>query len=273
MQNSSYIYESRYPLFSTLSTKNQRSLPVDLTLTKGISLLEALCTSEKRRGVTELARELKLQKSNVSRLLKTLASIGYVERDEVSGKYGATLRIWEYGAMVSDRIDVRAVSRPYLEQLAVTSEETVHLSILSGAEVIYIDKVDSPTPLRSYTRVGGRAPAFCVATGKALLAFVDHQKLKQTLEGRLHQFTPSTISSLDALEKELRHIRKHGYALNLGEWRNGINGLAVPVFDHSGRAVASIGITLPPISPPQSLINLLTTCSTNISKALGYKVA
>lgn len=245
---------------------------MDSTLTKGVHLLEALCTSEKRRGVTELSKELSLQKSNVSRLLQTLVALGYVERDEASGKYGATLRLWEYGAMVADRVDVRAVSRPYLERLAAATEETVHLSVLSGAEVVYIDKVDSPTPLRSYSRVGGRAPAHCVATGKALLAFVDEPTLKRILRGRLQQFTASTVSSVDALEKELRLVRKRGYAINRGEWRDGVNGLAVPVFDHTGRAVASVGITLPPVSPPQSLIDQLVTCSTDISKALGHKV-
>lgn len=244
---------------------------MDTTLTKGVRVLEALCTSEKRRGVTELANELELQKSNVYRLMQTLMALGYVDKDESSGRYGATLRVWEFGAMVADRIDVRVVSRPFLERLAAATEETVHLSVLSGAEVVYIDKVDSPTPLRSYSRVGGRAPAYCVATGKALLANADKSIVDRLLKTRLQRFTATTICTVEALAKELRLIRKRGYALNRGEWREGVNGLAVPVFDHTGRAAAAVGITLPPVHPSAELIARLVDCSSGISKAMGHK--
>jgi len=219
-----------------------RTARTDTTLTKGVRLLEALCASERRRGVTELSNELGLQKSNVYRLLQTLTALGYVDQEIESGRYGPTLRIWEYGAMVSDRLDVRIVARPILSKLAEETEETVHLSILSGLEVVYIDKVDSPFPLRAYSRVGGRAPAHCVATGKALLAFADEATVALLACTPLKRFTNTTIVSQAQLMKELAQVRKRGYAINRGEWKEGVNGLAVPIFDHTRKAVAAVGM-------------------------------
>ncbi|OFW24335.1 MAG: hypothetical protein A3H27_10800 [Acidobacteria bacterium RIFCSPLOWO2_02_FULL_59_13] len=245
---------------------------MDITLNKGLRLLEALCTSDKRRGVTELAHELGLQKSNVYRLLQTLAALGYVDQEAEGARYGPTLRIWEYGAMVADRLDLRTVARPSLSKLAEETEETVHLSILSRLEVVYIDKVDSPFPLRAYSRVGGRAPAHCVATGKALLAFADDETLELLARVKLKRFTNTTITSQSKLLKELKAVRQRGYALNRGEWREGVNGLAMPIFDHTRKAVAAVGITLPPVAPSQALLRCLKERSAEISKALGHKL-
>ena len=244
---------------------------MDTTLTKGLRILETLCQSDRRRGVTELASELGLQKSNTHRLLQTLTQLGYVEKDEDGGRYGPTLRLWELGAMVADRLDIRVVARPYLTKLAEETQETVHLSILSGLEVIYIDKVDSPFPIRAYSRVGGRAPAHCVATGKVLLAFEGKAGEETLLASKPKKYTATTICTADNLAKQLAQIRRRGYAINRGEWKEGVNGLAVPIFDHSGKAIAAVGITLPPIQPSLALIQKLKRRAADISRSLGHK--
>lgn len=244
---------------------------MDTTLTKGLRILEMLCQSDRRRGVTELANELGLQKSNTHRLLQTLTQLGYVEKDEDGGRYGPTLRLWELGAMVADRLDLRVVARPYLTKLAQETQETVHLSILSGLEVIYIDKVDSPFPIRAYSRVGGRAPAHCVATGKVLLAFSGETVEKALLTSKPKRYTSTTICTPDELRKQFSLIRRRGFATNRGEWREGVNGLAVPIFDHSGKAIAAVGITLPPVQPSRDLIENLKRRAFEISRSLGHK--
>lgn len=246
---------------------------MDTTLTKGIRLLEALCASEARRGVTELAVELGLQKSNVYRLLRTLVALGYVDQDTATSRYGPSLRLWEFGAMVADRLDLRTVARPRLLKLAEETQETVHLSILSGLEVVFIDKVDSPFPLRAYSRVGGRAPAHCVATGKALLAFADDDTFALIGQTKLRRFTRASIVSRARLLKELAQVRLRGYALNRGEWREGVNGLAVPIFDHTRRVVAAVGITLPAVLPSPKLVGHIRKCAAEISESLGYRTS
>ena len=244
---------------------------MDTTLTNGLRLMEALCASAKRRGVTDLASELSLPKSNIYRLLQTLSALEYVDQDPENSRYGPTLRVWEYGAMVADRLDVRNVARPILSKLAADTKETVHLSILIGLEVVYIDKVDSPFPLRSYSRVGGRAPAHCVATGKALLAYADEATLAALGRLRLRRFTGTTITSQARFATTLAEIRKRGYAINRGEWKEGINGLAVAIFDHTRKPIAAVGITLPPAAPSPETVRQLQARAAEISAALGYK--
>jgi len=111
-------------------------------------VIEALATHPNLTGVTELSKHLGLTKSNAHRLLQTLVACGYVRNLEQSGKYELTLKLWELGAAVVDRLDLKTVAVEYMERLCQLSGETVHLSVLEGTEVIYLDKVDSPHPVR-----------------------------------------------------------------------------------------------------------------------------
>ena len=130
---------------------------MDTTFVKGLQVMEALARNPQLCGVSDLARHLGMTKSNVHRLLQTLVACGYVRNMEQSGKYELTLKVWELGAAVLGRLDVKSIASEYMEQLGQLSGETVHLSVLDGVEVVYIDKVDSPHPVRAYSHVGGRA--------------------------------------------------------------------------------------------------------------------
>lgn len=244
---------------------------MDTTFSKGLHLLEAIALSDRPRGVTELARELGLVKSNVHRLLKTLEHHRLVRKDEVLGRYQCTLKIWEIGSLVAERIDVKHVAAPYMAKLAERTSETVHLSVLEGADVLYIDKIDSPQPVRAYSRVGGRAPAYCVATGKALLAFEADSKIDQL---ELKRFTPRTVVNRDALRRELARIRDQGYAINRGEWRASVCGLAAPIFSSARGPVAALGISGPidrfPPGVMRDLTPVVVESARTISRELGF---
>lgn len=243
------------------------------TLLKGLAVLEALATSVEPRGVTDLAKQLGFAKSDVHRLLQALADRRYVRKAGENARYECTLKVWELGALVAERLDLRRVARHYVEDLAHRTSETVHLSVLDGAEVLYVDKIDSPHPVRAYSRIGGRAPGYCVATGKALLAHAPDAVLDRIVE-TLKRYTPRTITDADALRKELRRVRELGYAVNRGEWRESVCGLAAPIFDLSGDAVAAIGISGPierlSLSRLRELAPLVMTGARAISRALGF---
>jgi IclR family transcriptional regulator, KDG regulon repressor len=243
------------------------------TLLKGLAVLEALAMSDEPRGITNLAHELGLAKSDVHRLLQTLAHRGYTRKDPDSGRYECTLKVWELGALVAERLDVRRVARPYVEDLARRTTETVHLSVLDGTEVLYVDKIDSPQPVRAYSRVGGRAPAYCVATGKALLAHVPDAVLDRIVT-RLKRYSARTITDADGLRKELRKVRDVGYAINRGEYRETVCGLAAPIFNLSGEAIAAIGISGPierlSATRLRDLAPAVVTAARAISRALGF---
>lgn len=217
---------------------------MDSTLVKGLALLQALANHGNGRGVTDLAAEVGFGKSRVHGLLQTLIERGFVLKEESSGHYRCTLKIWELGSRVLERLDIRPAARPMVEALAARTGETVHLSILDGAEILHIDKIDSAQPVRAYSRIGGRAPAFCVATGKAQLAYAPESILREVAKG-MKRYTSRTITNFEDFRKELQRVRETGYAINRGEWREGVVGLAAPILDMRNGALAAIGISGP----------------------------
>lgn len=247
---------------------------MDKTFLKGLTLLEAMAKSDRSCGVTELALQLGLHKSNVHRLLQGLVHQGFAYRDPDTSRYSLTMKLWELGAKVFDRLDIRQEALPAMEALAAETQETVHLSILDGTEVLYIDKIDSPQPIRAYTKVGGRAPAPCVATGKALLAWASEQELDEVM-AQLEAYTPLSIVTPEALLSELAQVRAKGFAVNKGEWSAEVGGIASPIFDVNGKAVAAIGISGPIVRCTEDwqkrASESLITLSRRISKRLGFR--
>lgn len=214
------------------------------TLVKGMRLLETLAHCERPAGVTELARQLGFGKSLTHRLLQGWVALGYVRRVDPAGTYAATLRLWQLGSAVFERLDIRQIATPYMTRLLGCTRETVHLSVLDGDEVVYIHKLDSPEPVRAYSEVGGRAPAWCVATGKALLAWQDPGQL-DALSQRLVGHSSKTITDPAAFLREMERIRNVGFAGNRGEWREEVCGVAAPVRDPAGQVIAAIGVSGP----------------------------
>lgn len=246
---------------------------MDTTLLKGLNVLEALATSHSPRGVSDLARALGLTKSNVHRTLQTLVAAGYAKPAALPGHYECTLKLFEIASAIIARVDVRQAADPFMQQLAKLTKETIHLSVLDGIEVIYLNKIESPHPVRAYSVIGGRAPAHCVASGKALLAWQGDAVLQQ-LPGHLPAHTPQSIDSRDAVIEELSRIRRTGFAVNRGEWRESVGGVAAVVFDAARKPVAAIGISGPVerLRPAttRKYGQLVTEAALGLSRALGY---
>lgn len=217
---------------------------MDKTLLKGLRVLETLAARSESGTITALSQELGLTKSNTHRTLQTLVSAGYVRTNTDDATYECTLKLFEVASLVTAHLDVRQVSDPYLQRLARETQETVHLSVLEGLEIIYINKVEGSHPVRAYSTIGGRAPAYCVATGKALLAWQPAQRLAG-IPDELRRWTDNTFDRRDALLKELAETRRRGFSVNKGEWRDTVGGAAAPIFDARNRPIASIGITAP----------------------------
>lgn len=251
----------------------QRAGPGAGSLPKGLAIIDALAAHPEPAGVTELARQLQMAKSGVHRLLRILCDLGWV-READHGRYECTLKVWEVGMRVADRLDLRALAAPPMRTLAALTQETVHLSLLQGSDVLYLDKIDSPQPVRAYTRIGGRAPAACVATGKALLAWADAEQVARA--GRaLQAYTPKTLANTAELVAELERVRAQGYAVNRGEWRATVCGLAAPVFDARGAVVAALGISGPADRLTQRTLRGFAApvidAALTLSRALGYR--
>ena len=246
---------------------------MDKTVAKAFKTLEALMASDEPQGITSLSRALGLGKSNVHRLVSTLVSLGYA-RGVGDGKYEATLRLWECGMQVLTRHDAKRVASPYLRELAKATNETAYLSLLDGFEVVYVDKVDGKYPVRAVSRIGERAPAYAVATGKAILAFQPEDIFAS--HPKLEAFTARTHSSLQKLKAELSRVKQDGVAFNHGEWRDSVCGVAAPIRGSDGAVVMAIGISGPADRlKPAKLKELAPTVAgagAAISSELGYRL-
>jgi IclR family KDG regulon transcriptional repressor len=242
------------------------------TLVKGIGLLEVLARSERPMGVTELATRLGIGKSNVHRLLQALVELGYARRDAAGGTYAATIRLWELGSAVLAHLDLRRAAQSWMESLLECTRETVHLSVLDGDEVVYVHKLDSPEPVRAYSSIGGRAPAHCVATGKAMLAWAGEPALA-ALATRLRMYSPHTITVPAEFLRELERVRQQGYAVNRGEWRETVGGLAAPVRSPDGAVIAAIGISGPIERLRPATVRTLSADVLRAARGIGASLA
>jgi len=247
---------------------------MDKTLLKGLAVLEVLADMEgESRTIDDVAARVELTRSNTHRTLQTLMHAGYVERDTVNGGYRNTMKMFALGVRQLAHIDVRRIAPPYLAALAKETGETVHLSVLEGAEVIYIDKIDSVQPIRAYSMIGGRAPAHAVATGKALLSAQQDAYFEQ-LPKKLPRFTPATIVDRTSLRAELQKAARAGYAINRGEWREGVGGLAAPIFDGFDVPVAAVGVSGPlerlTVARMKELVPAVVRVAGDLSTALGH---
>ncbi|WP_019171043.1 IclR family transcriptional regulator [Pseudaminobacter salicylatoxidans] len=218
---------------------------MDKAFIKGLRLIEALAVSENPRGVTDLAGELGFTKSNVHRLLTTLQHQGYVRQVPPHSTYELTTRLWELGSHVIRRMDLVSLARPAMEKLAAATGETVHLSVLDGTDVLYLDKIESEHHIRAHTRVGQRAPAWSVATGKAMLAHKPDSYLESFVP-HFQGYTATSRASLEELQADVAAARANGYAMVLhGEWREGIAAVASAILGPSGELVGAIGMSGP----------------------------
>lgn len=254
-----------------------RRAGMDKAFIKGLRLIEALAASDVPRGISDLARELEMTKSNVHRLLATLIAQGYARQVPPLNHYELTIRIWELGVHVIRRLDLTKVARPAMTRLAEITGETVHLSVLDGTEVLYLDKIESAHHIRAHTSIGARAPAHAVATGKAMLSCMPEAYLERLGEV-LPRFTETTRTTLKELRADIRVAREQGYALvPRGEWREGIAACACAILGRSGDVVGAIGMSGPDSRIRRRQLKEIAphvmAAARDISVALGYDAA
>lgn len=221
----------------------------------------------------ELATHLSLSKSTVLRLLAPLVETGFVVRDARKVVYRLGPRNAQLGQAYLEHLDLRGVARAALTDLVDQTGETAHLVIAALPEVIYIDKVDSPHPVRMYSRIGHRMPAYCTAVGKAILAHATDEVVEAVIAAGMTARTPTTHTATQELRADLATVRKLGYAIDDGENETGIRCVSAPLFDDAGQVTSAISISGPDnrIIPRRDadLGALVRACAQTISRELG----
>jgi IclR family KDG regulon transcriptional repressor len=218
-------------------------------LDRALDLLEALAEAPAGAplGVSEVARRVGVTKSAAFRILANLERRGYVAKDPVSARYTLGTHLVYLGERSLGAIDLRAAARPSLEALQQRFGETVNLGVREGAEVVYVDMIESSHGLRMAARVGGRDYLHSTALGKAILAYLPPAERDQLLhapEG-LPARTERTITDPVRLRAELERVRERGIAEDRDENEVGARCLSAPIFDHRGAVAGAISVSAP----------------------------
>jgi DNA-binding IclR family transcriptional regulator len=227
-----------------------------------------LLASEGALGTNAIARRLGTTASTVSRQLGTLVESGYVEHDPETGRYRPGIRLVHIANLVLVRLDVRTVARPQLEGLVDDTGETATLSVAGDPDAITIDFVAARHYVQGVTQLGRPSVAHATAAGKVALAFTGRSP-----EPPLRAYTQRTITDPAALEIELAHVRRVGFAEAYEEREPGLNAIAAPVFgsDESLAGIVALQGPLPRFGrvPARKALPELLARAEAISLALG----
>lgn len=247
------------------------------SLSRGLTLLSSLAESSTSLSLTEISKQLRLSKSTVQRLIYTLKTLGYIDREEETKKYRLGGKALSFALSMVKNLDLRRVAYPILQKTSKEIGETVNLAILDGTEIVYVERIKTEQILNINLQVGSRLPAYCTSMGKAMLAFLPEERLDDLLKKmRLVPHTPHTITSKEALKNELRKVRAQGFATNNEELSLGLRSTAAPIRDYRGEVIAAVNIAVPSIRISQKqletvLAKKVVETARQISLSLGYK--
>jgi IclR family pca regulon transcriptional regulator len=246
-------------------------------LLRGLQVLSLFNRETPTLSLTQITDAASLNKTTTFRILSTLESAGFLERDDETKRFRPGLKVLQLGFTAISSLEFRQVARPYLERLSNEVGQTVSLSILDGMDVVYIDRVRQQQVIGVMLGLGSRIPAHCASLGKAILAFLPPKELRSRLEEAafLKPHTPKTITDRASLEADLEQVRERGYSINDEEWVLGLRSTAAPILDDNGWAVGAVNISVSAAEVSrQQLESQLSPAIRNtarqISGALGY---
>jgi len=197
-----------------------------------------------KTGLTnkEISTKLNIPPSTSYRILAALRRVDYVHQNKKDAHYFLGFNLLRLAEAVVEGMDLSAICLPYLEELHNQTEETTFFALYNGQHCITMEtcgQVDS----RVAVARGEIMPMHCSAAGKAVLAFLPDKEQEKALKAlKLEPYTPHTVRTAAGLEKGLKQVRRTGVATNLQEFHNGINAMAVPIFNNEGRPVGSIAL-------------------------------
>lgn len=217
-----------------------RAADVLLSVRRALTLLDLLAAAPEGRGVTEVARELGIHKSNASRLLATLRASGLVNLDASSGRFELGSGLLRLAARVMQRLDLAQLASPFLRDLTARSGETAYLSVRRGEFRVAIQEIQSPNPVRMVAGIGHPYPLYAGASGKVLLASLPDAEITAVIRSMPRD--RARAGGTTRFREQLEQVRRDGYAVTFEENIPGASSIAVPVRGHLGTVVAALGI-------------------------------
>ena len=248
------------------------------SLSRALDIIELLHHEPSGLGVTEIATRLDLTKSTVHRILSYLAERGFIERAGDGQAYRLGLKFVEIASGRLNQLELKTEAAPHLRRLVERLGQPAHLAILSGTDVVYIDKVESLRSIRMYSQIGKRIPAYCSALGKSLLVDLEPPELERLAAGiEYRSLARGTRLGAASFEEAVRLARERGWSLDDEENEDGIRCVGAPVRDYTGRVIAAISVSgdrkvMAPERDAETAL-LVMEAAAAISARMGYAAA
>lgn len=214
---------------------------MDQAVSRSLAILEALAYAGAPLRMSRLSEQVGLQKSTVHRILQTLIALGYVEQEAETGRYGASLKLWEMGSAIVFEHPVKRAAASYLQALHKEVGETVSLLVPSGGDVLYLERLVSPRPIRFSARPGSRVPALLTAGGRAILA--QSPDLRAAAAQAVLDAGDRRTVDVEDVVRELQDAQRRGYAISRDT--PGVISMGCAIAGRSGSPAAAISVSAP----------------------------
>ncbi|MEV0402049.1 IclR family transcriptional regulator [Actinoallomurus sp. NPDC050550] len=238
---------------SPISPQNDADA-MNSVLGKARLIIESFTAEDDVLSLAELVRRSGVAKASVHRLAQELLEWGVLER--AGNRYRLGLRLFEIGQRVPRQRTLREAALPYMEDLLIATQETVHFAIHDGLDVLYVEKLVVHRGLNKQSRIAGRLPLYCTATGKVILAFASPSLFQEVVRNGIRPLTRKTIVQPGLLRAQLDKVREDRLAVEVEETRLGYMSVAVPVFTAPTTLAGALSITAP-------------TCRMNVGRFTG----
>ena len=244
------------------------------SIDRAVAILDCFSEEKKELKLSEISERLGLNKSTVHGIISTLKYHGFISQDEETQKYKLGIRFVEFGDLVINSMNIRNAAVPVIDAVCERIEETVHIAMLDGLDVVWIEKRECTKSIKTSTKIGARLPAYTTADGKIIICYQNKDKIKNYLPKRIPQYTKNTITNKGEFIKKLEEMKKNGYAIDNEEYVEGLKCVAAPIFDHDGKVRFSLSTTGPAFRMNEErikeLIVIIKEAANEISHRIGY---
>ena len=246
--------------------------PYGTVLIKASHILDFLSNCDEPQALNTIAKETGLTNSTALKILDTLLLIGYVQKNPELKKFSLGLSIIKYANKSMNSLDIKKIAQPHLEELQRVTNETVHLGIQDKDNIIYITKIESKNPICLYSKVGNSIPMYCSAMGKAILADLSDEEIKNYLDcNPLIKLTDNTIITKYDFMKEISKVRKMGYASDNGEHEEDVICIGASITGDN-KKYGAVSVSLPKYRLTEKfhrqIVDAIQNCKLNILNEL-----
>jgi DNA-binding IclR family transcriptional regulator len=214
-------------------------------ISSAVNVLQALrfiADSRAPVNVTQISEHLDVSHPTAFRIARTLTHEGFLEFDSSARTYQISMDLVGLAWNVLERVEVRDIARPLIQEIVRTFGETITLAIPSDGSIVFVDRVEGSTNVRFFCDIGRRLPLHAGAAAKAILAHLPQRDFNEYVSQPLPKLTPKTITEVDGLRSQRQQIRERGYSISVDEVDVGVSAVGAPILNQSGDVIAAAAI-------------------------------